>query len=256
MGLIPGWDSIASAGWWSGFYFWVSIVCLMGLGVAEVASHRYANRKDELVGIEESAAQKRHDDEIARLHIEASQAEERAAEALKSAAEALEQQEPMSLSLDQQKAIVASLQKFKGQKVSMVIFPPGDLSTALIVEQLHKILYGAEWDFQKPPADAVKQGAQFPGGIIVRETDNKQPSDAGQALIMALTKNGILAGGSTTVTDSEPPGIVIFVGPKPHPTNVKAMREALTKMMDPTNRPRRHPLLELAPEPPSTPNPQ
>jgi hypothetical protein len=50
MSLIPGWDSIAGAGWWSTFYFWASIISLIGLGTSEVASHRYSERKDELVG--------------------------------------------------------------------------------------------------------------------------------------------------------------------------------------------------------------
>jgi hypothetical protein len=49
MGWIPGWDSIAAASRWSGFYFWMSIGSLIGLGVFEIASHRYTDRHDELV---------------------------------------------------------------------------------------------------------------------------------------------------------------------------------------------------------------
>jgi hypothetical protein len=56
MGWIPGWDSVASAGWWSGFYFWLGIVALIGLGAFEVASHRYSDRKDELLAAEQEAA--------------------------------------------------------------------------------------------------------------------------------------------------------------------------------------------------------
>jgi hypothetical protein len=70
MSWIPGWDSIAGSYWWENFYFWVSIVALLLLGGAEVISHRYTQRKDVLTAIEQSDTQRRHDEEIARLHWE------------------------------------------------------------------------------------------------------------------------------------------------------------------------------------------
>jgi hypothetical protein len=51
-----GWNSIASTGWWSHFWFWFGIACLFALGGAEVVSHIYGLRKDELVAAAESAA--------------------------------------------------------------------------------------------------------------------------------------------------------------------------------------------------------
>jgi hypothetical protein len=80
MGWIPGWDSIAGTGWWSGFYFWASIACLIGLGIAEVASHRYSGRMEDLTAAEQTKTQRRHDDEMARLQLETAKANERAAE--------------------------------------------------------------------------------------------------------------------------------------------------------------------------------
>jgi len=77
MSIIPGWDSIAGAHWWSNFYFWASIVALILLGVTEVVSHRYSERKDELSAIAQNAAEKAHDEEMARLHVQASNADER-----------------------------------------------------------------------------------------------------------------------------------------------------------------------------------
>ena len=85
MSWIPGWDSIESTTWWSAFYFWASIVALIGLGVTEVASHRYSERKDELSGIERAEKDRQHDQEMARVHLQASQANERAAELEKDA---------------------------------------------------------------------------------------------------------------------------------------------------------------------------
>ena len=81
MSWFPGWDSIANAGIWSGVFFWLSIVSLISLGITEVISHRYSERKDELVERLQLDEKKQHDDEMARLHLEASKADERVAEA-------------------------------------------------------------------------------------------------------------------------------------------------------------------------------
>src|SRR6266478_3341374 len=87
MSWIPGWDSIASAGGWSNFYFWAGIVALLLLGVMEGVSHRYAERKDELVADEQAAIQRRHDEDMARVQHDAAQANERAAQLERDAAE-------------------------------------------------------------------------------------------------------------------------------------------------------------------------
>ena len=86
MSWIPGWESIAAAEWWSGFYFWLSISCLIGLGITEVASHRYGERKDELVAIEQGAKDKRHDEDMAQLQHDTAQTNERAAQLSREAA--------------------------------------------------------------------------------------------------------------------------------------------------------------------------
>lgn len=90
MSWVPGWDSIASTGWWSNFYFWTGIVALLCLGVAEVVSHRYTERKDELVAEQQLRQKKAYDEAMAKLHLEAASAEERAGEANARAAEANE----------------------------------------------------------------------------------------------------------------------------------------------------------------------
>jgi hypothetical protein len=83
---IPGWESITNAGWWSGFYFWASIVSLIGLGVAEVASHRYGERKDELAAVEQEALERRHNEEMTRVQHDTALANERATQLEKDAA--------------------------------------------------------------------------------------------------------------------------------------------------------------------------
>jgi cell division protein FtsL len=78
---IPGWDSVAGASWWGTFWFWASIGSLLLLGVSEVISHRYTERKDFLAEREQTAEKQRHDEEMARLHLETRKAEERTAAA-------------------------------------------------------------------------------------------------------------------------------------------------------------------------------
>jgi len=58
MSWIPGWDSTTSAHWWSNFYFWISLVSLIFLGLFEAVSHHYSERKDELATAEQSAVQR------------------------------------------------------------------------------------------------------------------------------------------------------------------------------------------------------
>jgi hypothetical protein len=58
------------------------------LGVAEVASHRYGERKDELAAIEQNAKDKRHDEDMARVQHDTAQAIERAAQLEREAANA------------------------------------------------------------------------------------------------------------------------------------------------------------------------
>jgi hypothetical protein len=101
MSWIPGWDSIASTGWWSGFYFWISIACLIGLGIAEVASHRYGDRKDELTAVEEAAKDRRHDEDMARVQHDTAEAIERAAKLEKETA--IAQREAAEARADQER---------------------------------------------------------------------------------------------------------------------------------------------------------
>jgi hypothetical protein len=78
MSWLPGWNTIAGSHGWENAFFWGSIIALILLGVMEVASHRAAQRKDELTERQQTETQHRHDEEIARLHLETAAANERA----------------------------------------------------------------------------------------------------------------------------------------------------------------------------------
>jgi hypothetical protein len=79
MSWIPGWDSVTGANAGSNFFFWASIGGLILLGICEVVSHRYSERKDYLAAQGQDATQRRHDEEMARLHLETATISERAA---------------------------------------------------------------------------------------------------------------------------------------------------------------------------------
>jgi hypothetical protein len=129
MSWIPGWDSIAAASWWSSFYFWAGIGALLALGISEVVSHRYSERKDELVSEQQVAADRAHGEEMARLHLETAQANERAAEANRTAeAERLarlkiEARLAWRVLNDEAKArVTASMKPFAGRQFAVITY--------------------------------------------------------------------------------------------------------------------------------------
>lgn len=79
MPWIPGWNSVPGAHWGESFFFWAGIIALVLLGISEVISHRYSERKDQLTTVEQAETQRRHDEEMARLHLQAATLEHEAA---------------------------------------------------------------------------------------------------------------------------------------------------------------------------------
>jgi hypothetical protein len=182
---IPGWASIADAGWWSGFYFWVSIGCLLGLGASEIASHRYSERKEELSAIEQESIQRRHDEDMARVQHDAArlsaeaeiakaaiaEANARAAEANRQAAEAALQLEklktPRSISPKQQAELTTALLQFSGQPYTLSV--TSDDEATQLLRAIAGILKGAGWkQLASQMGDLVFQleGVEHPAGLI------------------------------------------------------------------------------------------
>jgi hypothetical protein len=172
--LIPGWDSIASAGWWSNFYFWAGIAGLLLLGVSEVVSHRYTERKDELVAEDQDATQRRHDEEMARLRVEAARlsaeadsaraaianantetakANESAARANERAAQlklTLEQEiaarQPRNITADEHARMVAYLQTARPKGAIVVIWKIFDEEAEQFAKKIIAVLKDAGFD--------------------------------------------------------------------------------------------------------------
>ena len=203
MGWIPGWDSIAGAGWWSGFYFWLSIVSLIGLGVFEVASHRYGDRHDELAEHQRATENKQHDDEIARLHLEAANAQK--------SAEELRRQ-----NLELEKAVTQGqleLQKLQNPRTIL----PDKLSEGLAGKPRAKV----EIWYVSECSDCHWLANWLSAGLLQAEWTLEQgkplpipagPNSAGSTGAPAMTKGGQPWGVSVLPADSSNPAAVALSG--------------------------------------------
>jgi hypothetical protein len=79
-------EHVAGTHAWDNAFFWGSIIALILLGAMEVASHRAAQRKDELTEQQQTETQRRHDEDMAALHLQAAGLEKQAAAANERAA--------------------------------------------------------------------------------------------------------------------------------------------------------------------------
>jgi hypothetical protein len=165
MNWIPGWDSITSANSWSNFYFWAGIIALLALGVFEVFSHRYTERKDELVAHQQNEVQRQHDEEIARLHLETAKADERATQLERENLEIRTKIAGRRITQEQHEILHSELAKSPGifNIQSMI-----DGESALFASDIFQTFVGANWTIDKK---------EFPlgeiwTGLIIFQTDD------------------------------------------------------------------------------------
>jgi len=218
---IPGWSSIAGTAWWSGFYFWASICALIALGMAEVASHRYSDRKDELAAVEQEAIQRRHDEDMAHVQHDAAQAIERAAQLEKEAAEAkaaiadanarvveatqkaleaqlaLEQfKAPRNLTPEQQDRIASKIKEFSGVQFALSI--SADNESYQLMKLIRAAVEKAGWIWAAPFGlvhNADGQAAiSLQSGVKIQIAPSRDGTGFGTAavkLAAALTDEGV-----------------------------------------------------------------
>jgi hypothetical protein len=77
---LPGWDSLPAVTRYHNWAEMAGIVAVALLVVFEVVTYQYGHRKDDLTEQHQSATNQRHDEEMARLHLDTAKANERAAE--------------------------------------------------------------------------------------------------------------------------------------------------------------------------------
>lgn len=176
MSWIPGWQSAASAEWWSSFYFWVGIGFLILLAGSEVASHVYSLRKDELAAAAERQAATVRDAEQKRQQ-EAHQAEldaavTKAAQAQKEVEKLRAVAAPRVLTAEQQSILMEAARPFAGQKFQM-FSPMGDWEARQFGMEIVSALETAGWDHNGANgiAQAVTSGPTEPVEIRLNPVD-------------------------------------------------------------------------------------
>jgi hypothetical protein len=222
--LIPGWNSPSSAEWWSSAWFWASIVSLLLLGVCEVISHRYSERKDELTAQQQEATQRKHDTDIAALQLQTAQANERAVKAQL----ALEQYKAhRTISAEQQTEMFTKLKRYAGTPFAFSMLPTPE--PIALADRMGAVLAQAGWtpmDFPAHGGLKISAPNGKNGGIITSfvglriEVPQAQFGKWGAAAV-ALTDAlnaipGIEASAMqvTPGTESTQDAIAIFVGAK------------------------------------------
>jgi multidrug efflux pump subunit AcrA (membrane-fusion protein) len=202
MSWVPGWDSIASAHWWENFYFWASIVALILLGVMEVVSHRYTERKDELATAEQSETQRQHDEEIARLHLQAAQTEERAANLERENLEIRAKVAGRRISKEQHDSIVAALSP---QPRTFDIEVMHESEAGLFASDIVKTLTDAHWTVREP---TFPMGTVWTG-LLISLTDDPAAGE----LAAAFKRANI----TFEIANERHERVTIIVGGKPSP---------------------------------------
>jgi hypothetical protein len=195
------------------------------LVVAEIIAYRYGQRQDDLTGSQQEATEKRHDEEMARLHVEAVRlsaeaevskketefARKDAAIAQRHADEArlaLEKfRAPRSLTPEQQSTIASELSRFKGTRFDMAVIP-GYPEAANFLGQISKTIQlgGWEWVEWAPPGGPLAFTYTWPGlpkvgqmggfgiDIFIPVDRTAEFSDAANALANALEREGFSSG--------------------------------------------------------------
>jgi multidrug efflux pump subunit AcrA (membrane-fusion protein) len=232
MSWIPGWNSIAGTAFWSGFFFWASIASLILLGVTEVLSHRYTERHDELAAIEQTDTQRRHDEEMARIHLETkrltaeaeasraqiadaqagaekARAEIANAQAVAASAnerafrlqrELMELKAPRQMSPHAMAKFVQALRPFRGQEIEIATYLNSP-ECASVVDQIRAITFG--WKHIAPERPIVMPPGQV--GVLVYTNPSAPESVklAAETLANGLSGYGLMA--STSDADDHPP---------------------------------------------------
>ena len=210
MNWMPGWDSIEAAGWWSSFWFWFGIACLLALGGSEVASHWYGLRKEALVAQQDITNQRQHDADAAQMRQQLTDTQQK---------QAWRDISPQDLT-----ALTEAVKPFKGQEF-IVAYVSGDDEGERLAARIYSALIDGGW----ASAEASVTGAEasmfehVPIGVVifVSETDieARTPPPAVQPLADTFFRLGLIrekaAYGSPNVWTKR---IKVVVGKKPVPS--------------------------------------
>ena len=176
---LPGWDSLPTVTRYHNWAEITGIVVLFLLVIAEVISFQYGHRKDDLTERQQVTTNQRHDEEMARLHVEAARLSADAESARAAIAESKAREKEAELKLaqlekeitprainDEQAAeIVEKIKPFAGTPYEIIADPAAEYG---FVDKLMMLLNKAQWRWKSysvqpitlPPPDEWASGAQ------------------------------------------------------------------------------------------------
>lgn len=187
---LPGWDSLSAVTRYHSWAELVGIAFLALLVIAEVVSYKTGHRKDYLTEKQQTATDQRHDEDMARLHVDAENALERAQliehENLSLRKEILEVQQKIGpQDLDRELATIAgnNLQQHCTKLRARVNFNRTEDAAGRLSTQLSAFLTSAGID------NGVEPRPNAPEGIVVGVEIRAPPEAAVCAEKMAAALN-------------------------------------------------------------------
>lgn len=225
---LPGWDSLSTVTRYHNWAEMAGIVAVAVLVVAEVVSYQYGQRKDALTEQQQTATNQHHDEEMARLHLEATRlsaeaetAKNSIAQAQALTAQALLEQERLKRQMPKRALdagiFVKSLEG-SGKEPVEVMYLNGSNEARYLAMQISNAFISAKWDV----SDAIPA------------PESKNPAFANQPSIVALGAypNGITvitrAGMTPDAMAAAAIGRLPFLLKTPYTNVVRALGDALS----------------------------
>lgn len=200
MTWFPGWGSVDTASWWSGFYFWFGLTALLCVALSAVLSHRYSLRKDELIF------------QATNQRVLAYRGQENAFQLRLAAAQ------KRHLTDLQRRTLVAALTEFTGQSVRFRTVE-GDAESQSYLEDFVSVITGANWTFDVNTDIQIGAMDPAPKGVQITMNDSEAREgripDAVKAFVAALHMLGITPGNTIYTSVEVPAGTIdVVVGPR------------------------------------------
>jgi hypothetical protein len=228
----PGWDSLSAV---SRIHSWAEVtgIVLLGLLVlAEAITWKYSGRRDFLAEQQQTAEKQRHDDEMARVHLETAKANERTAElntTLEKERSArlamLDQLKPRDITRKQMATIADAL---RGHIGTVYLYPLADPEASRYLYAISETLKAAGADAKLMFVRDEKSGLPiYPEkfdapvsivGVTAYESPSAGPGGFVDTTIRAFASAGISIGGQSSETPF--PNVqlpAIFIGRKLEP---------------------------------------
>jgi hypothetical protein len=184
---LPGWDSLTAVTRYHNWAEMAGIIAVAVLVVAEVVQFKYGHRRDDLAAQEQTATNQRHDEEMARLHLETANAN---AKALEAQAELEKYRAPRRLSTERKNEITQRIKEFREIKFAMSAVGPEPIDLAI---DLADALQAGGWKWVEWPMAGIitnLPGRTTVGSVALTGTEIQvyDPSlaNAGNALLQAI----------------------------------------------------------------------